>query len=106
MAPVPGAAKACRSAVQQYRRDRSAFVARLRSRIDRELKGWRTKRSRIAIYGAGYHTECLLDATQLRDAELVALVDGNPAKQGTEVFGLPVVGPRDLAELRPDAVVV
>jgi len=95
-----------REAIRCYASQRDAFVAHLRSRVDGAIAGWRTKRFRVAIYGAGYHTECLLDATALRTADVVALVDGNPAKQGTRVLGLPVVSPQELAALRPDAVVI
>lgn len=96
----------CRDAVRSYVEARAGFVDHLRERIDKELAGWLENRRRIAIYGAGYHTECLLDATPLAKADLVALVDGNPSKQGREVFGLPVVSPRDLSELKPDVVVI
>ena len=104
-APSP-AVPEVRASVRRYARERDAFVARLRARIDGELAGWRARHCRIAIYGAGYHTECLLDTTDLRSADVVALVDGNPRKQGTRVFGLPVVSPRELVALRPDAVVI
>ncbi|MCP3984518.1 MAG: methyltransferase domain-containing protein [bacterium] len=95
-----------RGVLQGYFQKRCAFLTRLRARVDAELPGWRSEELRIAIYGAGYHTECLLDATDLRKAELVALVDGNPAKQGSRVLGLPVVAPEGLAALRPDVIVI
>ncbi len=95
-----------REVVRAYGRDRAEFVARLRRRIDDELPHWEAERSRVAIYGAGTHTQCLLDATALGRANLVALVDGNPAKQGTELYGLPVVSPEGLDALRPDAIVI
>lgn len=95
-----------RQAIGAFVHDRAGFVERLRARIASELQAWCAAGSRVAIYGAGYHTECLLDATDLRRAELVALVDGNPAKQGTRVLGLPVVSPRELGALAPDVVVI
>ncbi len=107
--PVPAApqtVETCRRVVRRYVAARHAFLERLRSRIDRELAAWQAAEARIAIYGAGYHTQCLLDATDLRKARLVALVDGNPAKWGREILGLPVVGPEELPTLRPDAVVI
>ena len=95
-----------RCAVGAYVRERAVFVERLRGRVAPELEAWCAAGSRVAIYGAGYHTECLLDATDLRRADLVALVDENPAKQGTKVLGLPVVSPRELPALAPDVVVI
>ena len=103
---APAVVERCRHAIAEYAQARATFVARLRNRVEEELDGWIENRSRIAIYGAGYHTECLLDATPLARADLIALVDGNPAKQGREVFGLPVISPRDLHEWKPDAVVI
>lgn len=95
-----------REVVRRYSQNRQDFLTRLRARIDAELPRWCEERHRIAIYGAGYHTECLLDTTDLGKADLVALVDGNPSKQGSYVLGLPVVAPEALVALRPDAVVI
>ncbi len=107
--PVPAdpeAVQACRTAARGFVQARESFVARLRARIDDELPDWLATGKRIAIYGAGYHTECLLELTGLARAKLVALVDGNPAKHGRRVFGLPVIGPEELPDLQPDVIVV
>ena len=106
VAAAPGTVRCVRDAVRSYSNQRRDFLARLRARVDAELPRWCSERQRIAIYGAGYHTECLLDATDLGKAELVSLVDGNPGKQGSRVLGLPVVAPEGLAALRPDAIVI
>ncbi len=108
-APVPAApdeVAAIRDVVGRYTRERRVFLERLRARVDEALPRWLAEGHRVALYGAGYHTECLLDATDLRKARIVALADGNPAKQGSRVLGLPVVAPEALAALRPDAIVV
>jgi len=106
LSPSASRVEEARGAVRDYASARARFVDLLRERIDEELPAWEAGGSRVAIYGAGYHTQCLLDATPLGRAHLVALVDGNPSKQGTEQYGLPVVSPEGLDALRPDAIVI
>lgn len=104
--PDARVAALCREVVSDYGARRRRFLATLRARIDARLPAWLAAGSRVALYGAGYHTECLLQHTALARARLVALVDGNPAKQGGRLFGLPVVAPEALRTLRPDVVVI
>lgn len=95
-----------REAVDRYDVDRQAFVQRLKDRVARDIERWRGDGKRIAVYGAGAHTEALFAHTALREAELVAVVDGNPAKQGSVFAGLRVVAPDALPSLAADVVVV
>lgn len=42
--------------------------------------------------GAGGHARAVIDAARLRGVEVVALVDADPARLGTTLAGVPVVG--------------
>ncbi len=73
---------------------------------DKRLTRWHTNRTRIAIYGAGDHTEQLLCETNLNRADVIALVDGDSSKWGDDLFGIPVVAPERLPDLDVGAVVI
>ncbi len=68
---------------------------------------------RLLIYGAGGHAQVVADAARaaisagMLDCEVVGFVDDAPARQGTHVLGLPVLGPTTAAaQVAHDAVVV
>lgn len=109
-APDPGAAaravEAARRAVTNYAAERQAFVSLLRRRLEAPLARWRASGARVVVYGAGFHTEHLLRETDLASANIVALVDGNPKKQGRMLHGYRVFAPEDLPALAPEVVVV
>lgn len=54
--------------------------------------------------GAGGHARAVIDAARLQGVEVVALVDADPARRGTTLAGVPVVGDDGaLAGLRAQA---
>ncbi len=62
--------------------------------------------SRVALFGAGEHSNWLLDVVRnLGGASVVALIDDN-AEKIREVKGLPVVLPESVARLEVEAVVI
>ncbi len=95
-----------RAEIERWACERESFLRGLRERIDRDLARWRRESRRIAVYGAGAHTEALFAHTALREAAPIAVVDGNPARQGSRFEGLPIVAPERLVELAVDVVVV
>lgn len=59
----------------------------------------------IVGLGAGTHAKSLLEALQSTgEFEVLALVDDNPDRVGTDLLGYPVRGPEALAELRSEGV--
>lgn len=61
---------------------------------------------RIAIYGAGRHTQCRSEAIESGRWPVVGFLDNQPPASG-EMLGLPVVTPEAaLTRLRPDAVLL
>lgn len=61
---------------------------------------------RLVLYSAGEVTELLLHPLQDTAMELVAIVDDDPDKQGTKLFGYPIVSREEIADHQPDAVIV
>lgn len=62
---------------------------------------------RVVLYGAGETGEVMLDALAGFDlVKVAAVVDDDPAKQGTRLHGVCVASPRALCEVDADAVVV
>ncbi|HLP07705.1 MAG TPA: glycosyltransferase family A protein [Opitutaceae bacterium] len=53
----------------------------------------RAQRRRLGLYAAGEHTRRLFEWTDLRPADVVCVMDGNPALHGTAVAGCRIVPP-------------
>lgn len=62
--------------------------------------------SRIAIYGAGSHTDFLLRHTQLGKASISFLIDSNPKKWWTKAYGYQVRPPSGFEKSEIDYVVI
>lgn len=55
----------------------------------------------IIVWGAGLHTQRLLSSTRLRDANILAFIDSNPAFRGQQLLGKQIVAPSELSTLPP-----
>jgi hypothetical protein len=84
----------------RYRADHLALE------MDRLVRDWHARRTRVVVYGAGLHTERLLQWTRLDQAPVVGFADRNPALHGRRLLGVPIVAPERIRELRPDVVLV
>jgi len=102
----PVAVEECRRAARGYAADRRRFLDALRARLAPQLDDWTARGARIALYGAGAHTEHLLAETELARAKIAAVLDGDPAKQGGLCRGYPVLAPEALPGLAVEAVVI
>ncbi len=84
-------------------RSRCGAIGRLRRRTKSM-----PPESRIVIFGAGKHTRRCLSAMRMAvhpGGAIVGICDDAPGRVGS--FGdIPIVGPRDLAALEPDLIVV
>ncbi|WP_416953607.1 methyltransferase domain-containing protein [Nocardioides sp. T5] len=85
------------------RRSRSAIDG-LRTWLDERRAGGRT----VAGYGAAAKGNTLMNAAGVRSDDLVVVVDGSEAKQGTFLPGshVPVAAPSTLAAAAPDDVLI
>jgi SAM-dependent methyltransferase len=102
-APLPSPdVGAVRAKLDRYRAARAALVAGVQAKLREALSG----RSRVVVYGAGTHTSELWRVCPWLAAQTVAMVDGNPRLQGHHFLGAPVLSPRDLPSLAPDAIVI
>ena len=91
------------SELRDFARDCRARVDAWRQRLRAAAAGGR----RIAVWGGGSKAVAFLAAVD-RDADVDAVVDINPHKQGNYLpgSGLRVVGPQDLVHAPPDVVIV
>jgi FlaA1/EpsC-like NDP-sugar epimerase len=78
----------------------------LRRALDPLVERWSNEGLRVAVYGAGVHTEQLLRSSRLLRAPLVGLVDRNGDHHGGPLWGMPVVSPERIMELAPDVVLI
>ena len=54
-------------------------------------------RQEIAVWGVGTHTLHLMESTRLADAHITVFVDVNSKYHGKELFGRPIISPREMA---------
>jgi NADH dehydrogenase FAD-containing subunit len=86
------------------------FPTRIRAKLDEwegHLARWRAGNKRVVIWGSGSKGVSFL--TSVAGARIVShAVDINPYRHGyfMPVTGQKIIGPQDLREIRPDAVVV
>ena len=74
--------------------------------VNKLVAEWIAGNKRIAVYGAGAHTQVLATITRLGEANVVGVLDSNPATWGREVLGHRVGGPENVDTLRPDVILI
>lgn len=62
--------------------------------------------SGLWIIGAGGHAKVIIALARELDVEVEACLDDNPSTHGTQVLGVPVVGPFDAATLKGKRAVI
>lgn len=92
-----------RTLIAAFRTGIAAKLLGLRQQLD----AWRAEGRRIAIWGSGSKAVAFLTVLGL-GAAIAAVVDVNPHKRGRWLAGTGhrIVGPDDLADVRPDIVLV
>ena len=68
--------------------------------IDQQLRGVLASCTEVIVWGTGQLTMKLLCDTALKDAKVVAFVDGNPVNVGRTLRGVPIIGPEQLENQR------
>jgi SAM-dependent methyltransferase len=94
-----------RAAVERYREDRRRFDGELRERFAALQEQWKSAGARVAIYGAGEHTQFLLELSDFSD-QVVAIFDSDPAKHGRRFLRWRVSAPERASEIGIDAIVL
>jgi 2-polyprenyl-3-methyl-5-hydroxy-6-metoxy-1,4-benzoquinol methylase len=64
--------------------------------IDQQLRSVLASSAEVIVWGTGQLTMKLLCDTALKDAEVVAFVDGNPVNVGKTLRGVPIIRPDQL----------
>ncbi len=78
----------------------------VREKIDKLVKESLGKNLRVGIFGAGGHTEWLLQATELAELQPVALFDNNLPRWGDPFMGIEILPPRMINELNLDLLII
>ena len=68
--------------------------------IDQQLRSVLASSTEVIIWGTGQLTMKLLCDTALKDAKVVAFVDGNPVNVGKTLRGVPIIRPEQLENQR------
>lgn len=67
-----------------------------------QISDWREKR--LVLFGAGQSGKCFIE--QNRDRHIVAVVDNNPKKQGSELLGVPIIAPNKIVDTECEVIVI
>ena len=103
MRPVPAEVQRIRETIEVYAQQRFDFIRRLRDRLS--AAGLFDDGLQIGIYGAGGHTEQLLDGIpELRAVTI--FFDSDPQKHGRPFLCGTVYDPAAIARLGLDAVII
>ena len=93
---------------EEGRRQLKAYIDKSRQReelIRQDLRTLAESREPIVVWGAGTHTQHLIEEAQLGDLNIIAFVDNNTRYHDKTMMGLPIVPPAFLAD-RSERVLV
>ena len=102
---IPDDREELRAAVERYGQDRRRFDGELRERFAALQAHWKSAGTRIAIFGAGEHTQFLLELLDF-SGQVVAVLDSDPAKHGKRFLRWRVSAPERAPALGVDAIVL
>ncbi len=94
-----------REVLANYRENSKSLRSSVYKRLDSMAKAWRAQKRRVAIYGAGFHTQDLLGSAHFGDC-ICAVLDSDPNKIGNRFLSWAVDSPQALDELSLDVVVI
>ena len=86
-----------RYAMQRYL-DESAKIM---THLDEQIRGFMAEHRQFIVWGVGQLAMKLLNATALKQARILAYVDGNAVKVGKKIAGVPIVSKGDARQLDP-----
>lgn len=91
--------------IERHKRDRERAVKKIEDDLRRKLKTWQEQGKRIALFGAGMHTQHLLTMIG-QTVDLVGLIDDDNDKIGQDFYGYRVYSLQQILEKGVDAVVI
>lgn len=86
------------STIQKYKNKRKAIFNKIDSKIIPPIKKLKENNKKIGIYGAGIHTNFLLDNFDIIDL-ISVFIDSDPDKWGTSFHNLKIHSPEEINEL-------
>jgi hypothetical protein len=90
-----------RKALEKYIAHSTEFEKLLQQAIDEVIRSGKP----ILVWGTGTHTLRLMETSNLLKANIIAFVDSNPRYQGKQLFGAPVIAPRDIINRRESILI-
>ncbi|MGI5871366.1 MAG: methyltransferase domain-containing protein [Bacillota bacterium] len=91
-------------AIHSYQTERQ----RLREEVHQRLVGLvaESGKTRVVIYGAGGHTEDLLELFDFSQFHVLGIADKNRSRQGESFYGYEIIPPEQILALAPDYVII
>ena len=93
------------AALATYRDERGRLEQGMRERFSVLSAEWGRTSARVAIYGAGVHTQFLLDLVDIGQF-ITCILDSDPAKHGTRFIRWDVHPPQMTEEMKLDVIVI
>jgi len=87
----------------------SAFHLKLDQRIDlirQRFIDWSKQGMTVCVYGAGMHTEALLELTGIEVRHIRFIIDDDSRKWNSTIHGISIVNMDDALQSRPDVILV
>lgn len=94
------------TALENYQDEMKTMADGFRTRLLHHIAQWEKQDARIAVYGAGLHSEYLLGVLAELGPRIHCFLDSDPRKQGQKFHNWQVFGPHDISELNLHAILI
>lgn len=95
-----------KAVIKQWEKDRDIETERLKAYLNNIFKCAEARKQKIAIYGAGYHTQSISAVIGKWPACVIAIAEDHSVKLGYSDAGLPVVSLSELKEMGVDMIII
>ena len=93
------------NAIKKYKSDRVNKLDKIKNKIMPLINKLKLSKKSIAVYGAGIHTNFLLDNFDIKNS-ISAFIDSDSSKWNTFFHGIKVYEPRKIKSLQIDAILI
>ncbi|OGO20354.1 MAG: hypothetical protein A2144_08730 [Chloroflexi bacterium RBG_16_50_9] len=96
------------AAMKKYAARYQAYLNEIKTSLENMFDRWRKEKLSVCIFGAGTHTQFFLNILNLRENDIVCIVDSDPAKHGKVIAGskFKILPPSAINEMHIDVVLV
>ncbi|MDF9409146.1 methyltransferase domain-containing protein [Pelotomaculum isophthalicicum JI] len=82
------------------------WVESIKSYINNLIDNWISMGKKVLIYGAGIHTQALIELIDFKNCNMLGIVDDNVSKVGSKVGKWKVYAIDDINKLNPDIILI